>query len=158
MYRVALGYDLHRLKIAENSIIICGGIEIPCDLAIDGAHSDGDVIFHALTDALFSVVGKDIGVEFPNTDPQNLNRSSNEFLSCAFDSIKNSHCIVNIDIVVICDKPKIAVYSLEIRKNIASLLQMAIEDVTIRGKTTEQTNPFTIQAYTNVLFQKKSNK
>ena len=154
MYRVALGYDLHRLKIAKDSTVICGGIEIPCDLAIDGAHSDGDVIFHALTDALFSVVGKDIGVEFPNTDPQNLNRSSDEFLSCAFENIKNSYCIINIDIVVICDKPKISPYSLEIRKNIATLLQMDIEDITIRGKTTEQTNLLTIQAYTNVLFQK----
>lgn len=155
MYRVALGYDLHRLKIAENSIVICGGIEIPCDLAIDGAHSDGDVIFHALTDALFSVVGKDIGVEFPNTDPQNFNRSSDEFLSYAFESIKDSYRIVNMDMLVICDKPKIAVHSLEIRKNIATLLQMDIENITIRGKTTEQTNPLTIQAYTNVLFQKK---
>ena len=155
MYRVALGYDLHRLKIAKDSAVICGGIEIPCNLSIDGAHSDGDVVFHALTDALFSVVGKDIGVEFPNTDPKNLNRSSDEFLSCAFDSIKNSYRIVNIDIVVICDKPKIAVHSLEIRKNIAIYLQMDIEDITIRGKTTEQTSPLTIQAYTNVLFQKK---
>lgn len=155
MYRVALGYDLHRLKIAENSIVICGGIKLPCDLAIEGAHSDGDVIFHALTDALFSVVGKDIGVEFPNTDPQNLNRSSDEFLSCAFESIQNNYRIVNIDMVVICDKPKISPYSVEIRKNIAKLLQMDIENISIRGKTTEQTNPLTIQAYTNVLFRKK---
>jgi len=155
MYRVALGYDLHRLKISKDSTVICGGIEIPCGLVIDGAHSDGDVIFHALTDALFSVVGKDIGVEFPNTDPQNLNRSSDEFLSCAFESMKDSYHIINIDIVLICDKPKISPYSLEIRRNIAKLLQMDIENITIRGKTTEQTNPLTIQAYTNVLFQKK---
>ncbi len=154
MYRVALGYDLHRLKRAEKSSVICGGIKIPCEFIIDGAHSDGDVVFHALTDALFSVIGKDIGVEFPNTELENLNRSSNEFLYYAFQSIIDSYRIVNIDIVVICDQPKISSYALAIRQNIAKYVQMEIENITIRGKTTEQTNLLTIQAYANVLFQK----
>ncbi len=155
MYKVALGYDLHRLKKENNSSVVCGGVDIVCDLMIDGAHSDGDVVYHAITDALLSPMGTDIGLVFPNTDPLYKDKKSNFFVSYAYNLVQPQYSIMSIDIVVICDKPKISPYALAIRENIATLLEMSIEDISIRGKTTEGTRPLTIEAYANVLFQKK---
>lgn len=154
MYRIALGYDLHRLIIKENSSIICGGINIPCNYQIEGAHSDGDVIFHALTDALLSLTGTDIGQVFPNDSEENFQRNSLDFITYAFKSMKSIYRIVNIDIVVICDAPKISPHAFSIRENIASILDISINDISIRGKTTEKTKPLSIEAYCNTLFQK----
>lgn len=154
MYRVALGYDLHRLKSCSQGAVICGGVRIPCEYELDGAHSDGDTIFHALTDALLSLVGEDIGGIFSNTDPVNKNRKSSDFLLYAFDCIKEFYYIVNIDIIVICDQPKISPWVSSIKKIIASYLNIEENRISIRGKTTEGTRPLTIETYTNVLFQK----
>ncbi|MGL5956768.1 MAG: 2-C-methyl-D-erythritol 2,4-cyclodiphosphate synthase [Brevinema sp.] len=152
MYRVALGYDLHRLQRNSLGGVICAGIYIPCDYTIEGAHSDGDVVFHALTDALLSISGTDIGKVFPNTAAENYHRNSQEFLEYAFNSIKQQYRIINADIVVICDFPKISSYTHEMKHNISILLDT--DDVSIRGKTTENTKPLVIEAYSNVLFQK----
>lgn len=90
MYRVALGYDLHRLQESSSDFVMCSGVKIPCEFCIDGAYSDGDVVFHALTDALLSLSGTDIGQVFPNTSPENHLRDSREFLEYAFDTIVDS--------------------------------------------------------------------
>ncbi len=83
MYRTSLGYDLHKLS-SGSSGIICGGVHIDCPLQIESAHSDGDVVLHALTDSLLSTIGTDIGVVFPNDDPANKNRNSRDFLDYAY--------------------------------------------------------------------------
>ncbi|MGL4676918.1 MAG: 2-C-methyl-D-erythritol 2,4-cyclodiphosphate synthase [Brevinema sp.] len=152
MYRIALGYDLHRLQMHEYGVIVCAGIEIPCNYTIEGAHSDGDVVFHALTDALLSVSDTDIGKIFPNTALENKNRNSQDFLEYAFDLLKTRYRIINIDIVVICDAPKIFSYTQEMKEKLSLLLE--VEDISIRGKTTENTKPLVIEVYSNVLFQK----
>lgn len=156
MYRVALGYDLHCMAAQKNSSIMCGGIEIPCDFVIKDAHSDGDVVLHALTDAFLSLCSTDIGQKFPNTDLLNYGRSSRDFILYANNQIEK-YDVINIDIIVICDFPKIAPYTLEIACHIADLLSISAGDISIRGKTTENTQPLIIQAYTNVLFKKKGN-
>lgn len=158
MYRIALGYDLHRMSDCVSGFIMCGGIAIPCDLQIEGAHSDGDVVYHALTDTLLSVVGTDIGIEFPNTDPRYKDKESSYFLNYAFGLMKKKYYLINIDIIVICDVPKISPYTFSIKENITHLLKIPIEDISIRGKTTEQTRPYSIEAYANILFKKIENK
>ncbi|MGL4367945.1 MAG: 2-C-methyl-D-erythritol 2,4-cyclodiphosphate synthase [Brevinemataceae bacterium] len=154
MYRVSLGYDLHRLKQQENGNVFCGGISIPCDLIVDGAHSDGDVLLHALTDAFLSLCCTDIGIEFPNTDPKNKNRPSIEFLKYALDKIYQDFKPINIDIVMICDYPKIGKYAPIIRQNLSSIIGISDQVISVRGKTTEDTKPLIIEAYVNMLVQK----
>ncbi len=154
MYRIALGYDLHRLQKSSSDFVVCAGIKLPCDFRIEGAYSDGDVVFHALTDALLSLSGTDIGQVFPNTAPENHLRDSVEFLEYARDSIADRYSVVNIDIVVICDKPKISPHALAMKNKIADILEVDVEDISIRGKTTEDTKPLVIECYCNVLFQK----
>ncbi|MGL4561578.1 MAG: 2-C-methyl-D-erythritol 2,4-cyclodiphosphate synthase [Brevinema sp.] len=149
--RIALGYDLHRMITETDGIVVCGGVPISNNLKIDGAHSDGDVIYHALTDALLSVQGTDIGIVFSNTDPKNKNKNSKEFVIYAYNSLEN-YTISNIDIVVICDRPKISPYVSEIKQNISALLNLPLDKISVRGKTTENTKINTIEAYVNVLF------
>ncbi|MGL4394726.1 MAG: 2-C-methyl-D-erythritol 2,4-cyclodiphosphate synthase [Brevinema sp.] len=152
--RIALGYDLHRTHNVESGSIVLGGVLIPCGLEIDGAHSDGDVVYHALTDAMLSVQGTDIGIVFSNTDPAHKNKDSKEFVTYAFDNLKNYN-IGNIDIVIICDQPKIAPHAMAMRQNISELLGLSIDRVSVRGKTTENTRINTIEAFVNVLFMEK---
>lgn len=158
MYKICTGYDLHRLKKQKHGTIICGGQQILCDLVLHGAHSDGDVVFHALTDALLSVKHTDIGQLFPNTDPNNKDRNSQEFLRIAYGLMKNEYTICNIDIIIICDTPKISPYCLDIRKNISKILNLPMDDISIKGKTTEHTRINTIESYTSLLIQKISKK
>ncbi|MGL4387902.1 MAG: 2-C-methyl-D-erythritol 2,4-cyclodiphosphate synthase [Brevinema sp.] len=152
--RIALGYDLHRTICSENGVVVCGGVSISCGLEIDGAHSDGDVVYHALTDALLSVRGTDIGVVFSNTDSQHKNKNSKEFVAYAYNSL-DYYLISNIDIVVICDQPKISSHALAIRQNISLLLNVPIDRISVRGKTTENTRINIIEAYVNILFIEK---
>ncbi len=152
MYKIALGYDLHRLQKSSSDFVVCAGIKIPCDFCIEGAHSDGDVVFHALTDALLSLSGTDIGQVFPNTASENHLRDSKDFLEYARDSIVDKYKVINIDVVVICDKPKISPHALAMKNKIAEILR--VDDISIRGKTTENTKPLVIECYCNVLFQK----
>ncbi len=152
MYRVALGYDLHRLQKKSSGFVVCAGVEVPCEFCTEGAHSDGDVVYHALTDALLSLSGTDIGQVFPNIAPENHLRDSQDFLQYAKNTIKNKYNIANIDIVIICDSPKISPHALEMKNKISAIL--GTEDISIRGKTTENTRPLTIECYCNVLFKK----
>lgn len=155
MLRIALGYDLHRLKFKENTGIILGGIFLPCDYSIDGAHSDGDVLSHAITDAFFSLVKLDIGRVFPDTDPKNKDLDSFIFLQEAFDQTKGKYQIVNIDTIIICDYPKIALYADNIIDNLADFLSINRSDISLRGKTTEGTREGTIEVFVTALFEKK---
>jgi len=154
-YRIATGYDLHKISKSEENCIKCGGHDIICDYKIDGAHSDGDAVFHALTDALLTVKHTDIGILFPNNMPINRNRESKYFLLSAYRLIKDEYLINNIDIIVISDELKIAPHNLSIRKNISQLLDLLIDEISIKGKTTENTKLNTIEVYATVLLKKK---
>ncbi|MGL5722854.1 MAG: 2-C-methyl-D-erythritol 2,4-cyclodiphosphate synthase [Brevinema sp.] len=152
--RIALGYDSHRLTMGQG--IMLGGVFVPCTVAIDGAHSDGDVLLHALTDALLSPFETDIGVLFPNTDPQWKNASSEIFLKKAAELCFAQYKIVNIDMLIIADTPKISPVSKSIKKNIATLLEIDESLLSLRGKTSEEASPNHIQAWCNALFENKN--
>jgi 2-C-methyl-D-erythritol 4-phosphate cytidylyltransferase / 2-C-methyl-D-erythritol 2,4-cyclodiphosphate synthase len=135
--RVGIGYDVHRFK-SGISLTLCG-IEIPFNKSLKG-HSDADVAMHALTDALLGTIGGgDIGLIFPPNDPQWENSSSTIFLEYASNEIKQlGGEIINIDLTIICEKPKITNFRDRMQKNIAKILNISVKQVNIKATTTEK--------------------
>ena len=137
MYRVGMGYDVHKLVTGRK--LILGGVEIQHDLGLLG-HSDADVGLHALTDAILGAIGKgDIGEHFPPSDLKWKNKSSEIFLLYSKKLMdENGYKINNIDITLICEKPKISKYKIKFKKNISSLLNIKPQDVNVKATTTEK--------------------
>ncbi|MDR2900415.1 MAG: 2-C-methyl-D-erythritol 2,4-cyclodiphosphate synthase [Treponema sp.] len=136
MTRIGLGKDLHRL--VEGRRFILGGIVIPSDKGELG-HSDGDVLAHAVTDAILGAAGLgDIGELFPDKDAAWKDADSMELLQIAYQKVKaDGWKIINLDCVVTCEKPKILPYRNAIRENIAHILEIDDSSVFVKGKTNE---------------------
>jgi 2-C-methyl-D-erythritol 2,4-cyclodiphosphate synthase len=135
--RVGIGYDLHKLE--EGRKLIIAGVEIPSDKGFL-AHSDGDIFFHALTDALLGAVGYgDIGQLFPDSDKKFKDASSEIFLKEAKRIIDDKkYKIVNIDGVIIIEKPKILPYREKMIENTAKILEIEKDRVFLKAKTNEK--------------------
>lgn len=137
-----IGFDVHKFdkeNLSQNNFVMLGGVRIPHSYKII-AHSDGDVLLHAITDALLGTLGGgDIGDYFPPSDPQWKNADSVIFIKHANKLIKeNGGVINNIDTIVICEKPKLSNHKNTIKKRIAEILEIKTEQVTVKGKTTEK--------------------
>ncbi|WP_231938357.1 2-C-methyl-D-erythritol 2,4-cyclodiphosphate synthase [Caldimicrobium thiodismutans] len=132
----ALSFDIHPL--VEGRRFILGGVEIPFALGLLG-HSDGDVLLHALTDAILSAGGfPDIGSLFPDQDPQYKNKESSFFVEKALELIHEKGLrVYQADLTVILDKPKIAPYYGEIKQKIAQILRISEESISLKARTTE---------------------
>jgi len=134
--RCGIGYDLHRL--AEGRKLIIGGIEVPFDKGPVG-HSDGDVLAHALCDALFGAAGLgDIGTHFPDTDPKWKGANSLIFLQHArilLDEKKFE--IEHVDAVVILERPKLGPYFPKMRDALAGALSVSADKIHLKAKTNE---------------------
>ena len=131
--RAGLGSDLHRLVPGRRLMI--GGIEIPSSRGED-AHSDGDVLLHAITDAVLGASAEgDIGAMFPDTLPETEGMSSLTMLSLAIE--RTGSRIVNIDSTVTLEKPKLRPYIPEIRRSIAKCAGIPISAVSVKAKTAE---------------------
>lgn len=115
-----------------------GGIDVPHDRHAVG-HSDADVLLHAVTDAVLGAAGlADIGELFPDTDPTNKNRDSAEMLRLAHEQVAAAGFqIVNLDCVVHAQQPKLSPHKAAIRKRIAEILSLSIEQVNVKAKTGE---------------------
>lgn len=137
MIRIGLGYDLHRL--VENRKLILGGINIPFEKGEDG-HSDGDVLLHAITDALLGTAGlSDIGELFPPSDEKWKNADSRELLKYSWNLVKEKgYQLGNLDCVIAIEKPKILPYRKEIIKSIATILEVKESQVFVKAKTGEK--------------------
>jgi 2-C-methyl-D-erythritol 2,4-cyclodiphosphate synthase len=137
MLRIGLGHDTHRL--IDGSSILLGGVRIEHTKSLLG-HSDADVLLHAVTDALLGAAGLgDIGELFPDTDPAHRNCNSAEMLQIAWDQVRQQDWkIVNLDIVLFAEKPKIASHKEVIRWRIAELLEIDVTQVGIKAKTGEE--------------------
>jgi len=136
MIRTGLGYDIHRLKKGRRFLL--GGVEIPFSKGEDG-HSDADALAHAVIDALLgaSALG-DIGEFFPPCDPAWKNADSMELLRKVYSRVKGAGWkIVNLDCVIICEKPKVLPFRDVIRKSLAEILEVAKDCVFVKGKTKE---------------------
>jgi 2-C-methyl-D-erythritol 2,4-cyclodiphosphate synthase len=133
---VGFGYDLHRLEAGRKLIV--GGIELPFDKGSVG-HSDGDVLAHALCDALLGAAGLgDIGTHFPDTDPQWKGANSLRFLEHAKKLLgEKSFAIEHVDAVVITEKPKLGPHFAKMREALAQALGVAPEKIHLKAKTNE---------------------
>ena len=136
MYRIGIGYDIH--KVTEGRRLILGGLEIPWNKGLAG-HSDADVLLHALCDALLGAVGLgDIGQHFPPSDPKWKNYDSREFVKSVLAEVKaRGWRVINVDSVIIAQAPQLSPYYGAIRTGIASLLEISPEVVSIKATTPE---------------------
>ncbi len=135
--RSGIGYDIHRIEPGNGLYI--GGIKIADHLRFV-AHSDGDLLIHALIDSLLGAIGeKDIGEYFPDTDPRYKNIKSTLLLEKAVAILKENHYqIMNIDSVLVAEQPKISPFKDNIRDNIAGILGVPREDFNLKAKTKEK--------------------
>lgn len=135
MFRVGNGYDVHRL--AEGRKLIVGGVDIPYSKGLLG-HSDADVLVHAIMDAILGAAAKgDIGKHFPDTDNKFKDISSIELLKRVKLIVEDEYSISNIDATVIAQRPKISPYIDEMKKNIADVLDIDINQINIKATTEE---------------------
>lgn len=136
-FRIGIGFDLHRLE-AGNALKL-GGISIPHDKALIG-HSDGDVLLHAITDALLGACGAgNIGEKFPDTDPRYKGISSIHFLKETAVLIRTKgYEIGNIDSTILAERPKLLSHFSAMRTRIAEALSVSVDLISIKAKTMER--------------------
>ena len=139
-YRTGLGWDVHR--IAAGRPMMLGGIAIACEFGLEG-HSDADVLAHAITDAILGAAALgDIGMHFPDTDPQWKGAGSLRFLEHARHlAARRGYEIVNVDSTVILERPKLKEYREPIRECLAQCLGLAADRVSVKFKTAEKVGP-----------------
>jgi 2-C-methyl-D-erythritol 2,4-cyclodiphosphate synthase len=138
--RTGLGWDVHRLEAGRP--LILGGVTIPSDFGLVG-HSDADILSHALTDALLGAAALgDIGMHFPDTDPQWKGADSHVFLAHAAKLVREAgYQIVNVDTTVILERPKLKDYRLRIRESLSRTLGLSVQFVSVKFKTAERVGP-----------------
>ena len=141
--RIGHGYDLHRLAPLSGpdapKPLILGGIRFDSDRG-PIAHSDGDALLHAITDAILGALSlPDIGQLFPDTDPKWAGANSEAFLKeAATRAAAAGYCIANLDATVILERPKLGPRKEEVRRNIARILGLDVSQINVKGKTHEK--------------------
>lgn len=157
MLRVGLGYDLHRL--IEGRKLLLGGIELPFEKGEDG-HSDGDVLFHAVTDAVLGASGLgDIGSFFPPEEAKWKNADSAELLRTVMKEVyAKGWKIENLDCVIKLEKPKFIPFRQSVIENIARVLEIQPDQVFVKAKTGEKLPPVgsceAVEAFVTCLLSK----
>ena len=135
--RVGIGHDTHRLEAGRP--LILGGVRVEHARGLAG-HSDADVVLHALTDALLGAAGLgDIGDAYPDTDPQNKDADSALFLRGTMTRLNQAgYGVVNVDVIVFAQEPKLGPVKAAIRANLAKLLGVGEDCVNVKAKTGEK--------------------
>jgi len=135
--RIGTGFDVHKLGPGDG-VTLCG-VTVPLEMSLIG-HSDADVALHALTDALLGAVGcGDIGLHFPPSDPQWKGAASHIFVEAAAADIRKAGgSIVNVDVTIIGERPKVGPYREEMRARVAEFLDITLDRVNIKATTTER--------------------
>jgi 2-C-methyl-D-erythritol 2,4-cyclodiphosphate synthase len=138
--RIGQGWDVHRL--APGRPLILGGVTIPSQFGLDG-HSDADILSHAITDALLGAAALgDIGMHFPDTDPQWKGGDSKQFLAFAARLVRDKGFgIANVDATVILERPKLKDFRREIREALAKTIGIELDRVSVKFKTAERVGP-----------------
>ncbi len=137
MFRIGQGYDVHRFGAGDH--ITLGGVEIPYEQGLI-AHSDGDVVLHALCDALLGAVALgDIGKHFPDTDPEFKGADSRMLLGYVYRLVQEKgYSLVNADLTIIAQAPKMAPYVAAMCANLAKDLNVPVDCVNVKATTTEK--------------------
>ena len=135
--RVGHGYDVHRF--GEGSKVVLGGVHIPFDQGLE-AHSDGDVLVHAVCDALLGAIAQgDIGQHYPDTDPANANIDSRILLREVFERVRDAGWrLANLDATVVAQAPRMAPHIPAMREHLAADLRAAVTQVNVKATTTEK--------------------
>ncbi|QLE79867.1 2-C-methyl-D-erythritol 2,4-cyclodiphosphate synthase [Francisella sp. Scap27] len=138
MFRIGHGYDVHKFTDAKQNITI-GGIEIPYHLGLE-AHSDGDVLIHAMCDAILGALALgDIGRHFPDTDAQFKNTDSKFFLAEIKKMLDDKNCQVNnLDCTIVAQAPKMLPHIENMKSCLANILEIEINQINIKATTTEK--------------------
>ena len=136
MFRTGIGFDAHAL--AEGPPLVIGGVRIPHSKGLLG-HSDADVLVHAVMDAILGALALgDIGEHFPDTEDEFEGANSLELLSRVQKMIEDKgYCCENLDSIIIAEKPKLKSYIGEMRENLASVLKINVDQLSIKATTTE---------------------
>lgn len=151
MLKIGQGYDLHRLKKGKGLKI--GGVFIPCEFDFV-AHSDGDVLIHAVLDSILSpVCQKNIGEVFPDSDAEWKDADSLVLLKSARELYFSEVKILNIDATVVTDKPKLAPYLPKIREVLSEALNMEPSQIGVKGKTSEGTRKDCVECFVSALLE-----
>lgn len=134
--RIGHGYDVH--KLVEGRALILGGVKIDCEKGLLG-HSDADVLLHAVSDALLGAAGLgDIGVHFPDTDPQYKGADSRLLLKIVGEKVtEKGYRISNIDVTMIAQRPKLKDHIPQMKENIAKTLNLNPDRVNVKATTEE---------------------
>jgi 2-C-methyl-D-erythritol 2,4-cyclodiphosphate synthase len=134
--RIGHGYDVHRF--GPGDALVLGGVRIPHDHGLV-AHSDGDVLIHAVCDALLGALGEgDIGRHFPDTDPANAGIDSRELLRRVMDMVQRGGWVLgNLDVTLIAQAPRMAPHIADMRANLAADLAATVAQVNVKATTTE---------------------
>ncbi|HEY8185564.1 MAG TPA: 2-C-methyl-D-erythritol 2,4-cyclodiphosphate synthase [Pyrinomonadaceae bacterium] len=136
MFRIGIGNDIHRL--VEGRKLFLGGVRVKFDKGAEG-HSDADTLLHAITDALLGALALgDLGVHFPDSDPQWKDANSKQLLAHATQlAFDRGFSVVNVDATIMLERPQLRRYILSMRKNIASVLGVELSRVSVKAKTAE---------------------
>ena len=134
--RIGTGYDSHRFDAARP--LVLGGVTIPDHAGLSG-HSDGDAVAHAVIDAILGAAAAgDVGTHFPPDDDRWKDANSIGLLRRATEILTDhDHRVVNVDVTVICESPKIAPHALEMRSRLAEAMRVDVSQVSIKGKSNE---------------------
>ncbi|HBG28883.1 MAG: 2-C-methyl-D-erythritol 2,4-cyclodiphosphate synthase [Planctomycetes bacterium GWF2_41_51] len=157
-YRTGIGTDIHRL--VEGRELKLGGVLVPFDKGLL-AHSDGDVVLHAMMDAVIGAAGLgDIGMFFPDTDPQFKNIDSKELVLKVRDYISSKNWeVVNIDIIINAEEPKLGKFKMQMKRCIADLMGIDFINVNVKAKTNEGLGEIgsglAISAIANVMLRRR---
>ena len=134
--RIGIGYDSHRFAAGRK--LVLGGVEIPFELGLQG-HSDADAVAHAITDAMLGAAALgDIGAHFPPSDAEWKDADSLDLLKRASVLLEErGYQVVNVDVTVICEQPKIGPHVVAMRERLAASLGIGSKHVSVKGKTNE---------------------
>ena len=137
MYRVGIGYDVHKLELGNT--LILGGVTVPCHKGTV-AHSDGDVVIHAICDAILGAASLgDIGHFFPDNDDKYKDINSKILLKEVFKMIeKLGYSIVNVDVSIILEEPKLKDHLNEMKFEISNCIKVSKENINIKATTSEK--------------------
>jgi 2-C-methyl-D-erythritol 2,4-cyclodiphosphate synthase len=134
--RIGHGYDLHRIQ--PGGRLLLGGIVVSTDIS-PIAHSDGDVVLHALVDALLGAMAwGDIGELFPNTEPRWKNANSQLFVATVFEKVRQAgYAVGNVDVTILAERPSLKVFKPAIAAALAAMLSVEVEAVNVKAGTNE---------------------
>lgn len=136
-FRIGQGYDVHAFEVGNH--VTLGGVKIPYRMGLK-AHSDGDVVIHALVDALLGACALgDIGLHFPDTDNRWKNKDSRLFLQTSIQLLSKKNWLINnVDITIIAEAPKLKDYFSAMRFNLAEDMNINLNQINVKATTTEK--------------------